>query len=560
MAILAHNIAKISRRLRESLIPLGVTANFNETLTRGAWVLVVLCEFAIIESGGCSSDSDKHQTGTGVGGVNGMSGVGGANGISSGGSPTDSGTPISDSGTIDAATDSSTDAAINSPCAVPRTYNCVSSAPIPSTDCDVTDFGAIGDGTTDDTCAVQAAIDYCAEVAKCYGAHATVHVPPGTYSLLPLVLRSNLTLQLDGRAVDGDAGSLTDAGTAGLAILQFVGDPNRYQSSGGLPIVPGLINGTTVSNVTITGSGIIDGAGAQWWSLYSNTWQPAGVDPRPYLIFFQNNSSNITISGVLLQNSPKFHVFFQNCTNIDVHGIIIRAPSNSPNTDGIDPKSCTHVSISDCDISTGDDNVAISSNARAGFAPPTSNYTEVHNCRFGAGHGVSIGSPTYGDIGGMNVHDCTFDGTQNGIRIKSNATSGGVVDGIVYNNLQLTNVSNVIVLDGYYSDKANIPPLDGGVDDSGVDASPALTTNEPEFRNIRISNLTATNCGSAGIIRGRIESPISNVVLENVNIAATTGMTIRFAEAIQFINASITTPAGTPPLVLQVDPSQVTGI
>jgi polygalacturonase len=451
------------------------------------------------------------------------------------------------------------DAARPNPCSLGPLYQCDASLANPILNCDVTDFGAVGDGTTDDTCAIQDALDFCGQIAKCHSKIATVHIPPGKYLVLPLVLRSNVTMQFDGAPVDGGTVANLDAGLDGTATLQFVPDPSKYQSSGGVPIVPGLINGTTVTNVTITGQGIIDGAGAAWWALFDSTWSPAGIDPRPYLISFVNNSSNLTISGVTLVNSPKFHVFFQNCTNIDVHGITIRAPSNSPNTDGIDPKSCTHVSISDCDISTGDDNVAISSNSRTGFAPPTSNFTEVFNCRFGAGHGVSIGSPTYGDVGGMNVHDCTFDGTTNGIRIKSNATSGGIVEGITYNNIQMTNVTNVIVLDGYYSDKAKIPPLDGGTADAG--ATPVTpTANEPEFRNIRISNVTATNCGTAGIIRGRIESLIYDVTLENVNISANKGMTIRFAEGIHFVNSTITTPAGIPPINLQVDPSAVTGI
>ena len=471
----------------------------------------------------------------------------------------DSAAPLVDAGDAGNYTDSgvSADAASSNPCSV-RTYLCDATIPAPTLDCDVTDFGAVGDGAADDTCAIQAALDYCGQIAKCHVTATKVHVPPGTYLVLPLNLRSNVTLHFDGIPVDGGATDPSDAGGEGQATLQFVSDPYKYKLSNGVPIVPGLINGTTVTNVAIAGNGVIDGAGAQWWSLYGSTWDPAGIDPRPYLISITNNSSNITISGVALRNSPKFHVFFQNCSNIDVHGITIRAPANSPNTDGIDPKSCLHVSISDCDISTGDDNVAISSNSRSGYAPPTSNFTEVYNCRFGAGHGVSIGSPTYGDVGGMNVHDCTFNGTQNGIRIKSNASSGGIVDDIAYDNIQMTNVNNVIVLDGYYNDKANVPALDGGVTDSGTALTP--TNNEPEFRNIHISNVTATNCGTAGIIRGRVESPITNVTLENVAISASKGLTIRFADGIHFVNSTIVTPSGVAPINLQVDPTAVTGI
>ncbi len=465
----------------------------------------------------------------------------------------DTGTsPVADAGAGDSG--AVADAAPANPCKQ-LTYTCDASLAPTTVNCNIMDFGAVGDGVADDTCAIQAALDYCSQIAKCHTTATKVHVPSGTFVVFPLILQSDVTLQFDGIPVDAGTVDPADASVEGQAILQFVADPYEFMLTNGVPLVPGLLNGNGVTNVAIAGDGVIDGAGAQWWSLYNSTWDPAGIDPRPFLINFTNNSSNITVSGVTLRNSPKFHLFFQNCTNIDVHGITIRAPANSPNTDGIDPKSCTHVTIHDCDISTGDDNVAISSNSRTGYASPTSNDTEVYNCRFGAGHGVSIGSPTYGDVGGMNVHDCTFDGTQNGIRIKSNASSGGIVDSITYDNLQMTNVGNVIVLDAYYNDKASVPPLD---DDAGASATP--TANEPEFRNIRISDVTATNCGTAGTIRGRVESPITNVTLENVSIAANKGLTIRFASGIQFINSSITTPSGVAPIILQVDPSAVTGI
>jgi len=433
-------------------------------------------------------------------------------------------------------------------------YTCAATVAPTTLDCGITDFGAVGDGVTDDTCAIQAALDRCAQIAQCYGSMTRVRVPPGTYLSHGQSIRSNVTLQFDGAAVDASAAYDTDASVPGEAKLQFSDDLTAYPSRNGVPLIVGLINAASVTNVAITGNGVIDGAGAKWWSLFDNTWSPAGIDPRPYLVNIVN-STNLTISDVTFRNSPKFHLFFQNCTNIDVHGITIRAPGDSPNTDGVDPKSCLHVKISNCDISTGDDNVAISSNSRTGYPRPTSNDTEVSNCKFGAGHGVSIGSPTYGDVGGMNVHDCTFDGTDNGLRIKSNASSGGVVDGITYTNISLENVKNVIVLDGYYSDKSNIPALTG---DAGI--VPPQVANEPNFRNIHFKNVTATNSGTAGIIRGRIESPFSNITLENVSIAANKGMTIRFADEIHFIDSIITTPSGVPPVILEVDPSAVTGL
>jgi polygalacturonase len=382
---------------------------------------------------------------------------------------------------------------------------------------DVRLYGAAGDGVQVDSFAIQRAIDTCAQ------SKGTVLVPAGTYLIGPLFLRTNTTLEL----ADG-------------ALLQASSDMDDFTAAaaqnGG--IVPSIINGTNVNTIKLTGTGIIDGAGAPWWALQSMAEDTNAPDPfRPHLIYFKH-VANVTVENVTLRNSPKFHVLLESSTSALFSNVTITAPRNSPNTDGIDPKSSTHVHITGCNISSGDDNVAVTS---AGIPVPTAHDILVENCTFGAGHGVSIGSYASGGVGSMTVQHCTFSGTQNGIRIKSARDRGGNVSGLVYDDLQMTGVGNAIYFTEYYP---SIPM-------PGTDTAPAtISFTTPHYHDITISNVTATGGRNAGVLIGVPESLIENIQLENVNITATNGLTLRNTRNVAFTGSSITVTSGTP-LVMQ---------
>ena len=121
-----------------------------------------------------------------------------------------------------------------------------------------------------------------------------------------------------------------------------------------------------------------------------------------------------------ISNSHIFHLIFCSCENVTVDNVTISSPADSPETDGIDIRETRRVRITHCHIDNGDDNVAISTTGTPrDHANFLSEDVEVSDCTFLHGHGVSIGSPTGGNIRNVRVHDCTFDGTTNGIRIKS---------------------------------------------------------------------------------------------------------------------------------------------
>ncbi len=152
---------------------------------------------------------------------------------------------------------------------------------------------------------------------------------------------------------------------------------------------------------------------------------------------------------------------------------------------------------------------------------------------------MSIGSETVGGVKDVVVRDCTFEDTDNGIRIKSDRTRGGRVENVLYENLTMKNVRGAILFTSYYP---KIP---------AKDTPQPVTKTTPAYRNITIRNLTATSTKSAGAIVGLPESPIENVLLENVQItAAGAGLEVRHVRGIELVNVTISPKKG-PPLVVQ---------
>jgi polygalacturonase len=248
---------------------------------------------------------------------------------------------------------------------------------------------------------------------------------------------------------------------------------------------------------------------------------------------------NLKITGVTLQNSPKFHLVPENCEDVLIEGVTILSPPGAANTDAIDPSASRRVTIRKCLIDVGDDNVAI----KAGRKIPGREFAcediTITDCVIRHGHGVSIGSETVGGVRNVTVKRCTFEGTDNGIRIKSPRGRGGKVENLVYEDISMKNVKGAITFTCYYP---NIPE---------TDTAQPVTTETPAFRNIRIKNLTASSSAGAGVIVGLPESPVSGVVLDNVHISAVgAGLTIQYAEAIRLNNVRVT-PGEGPPVVVR---------
>lgn len=385
--------------------------------------------------------------------------------------------------------------------------------------------GAVGNGKTDDTKAIQAAIDRCPP-------GGTVELSPGTYMSGSIFLKSNMTFRIDKGA-----------------ILKGTENDSEY------PIVPSriagiempnpacLVNATDCTNTVLTGHGVIDGSGKKWWDYF---WQQRklrgrGVDfqvLRPLLVGF-TRCSNCKITDLTLRNPAMWtlHVLYSH--DIDVQGLTIRAPRHAPSSDGIDVDSSQDIHISHCDIACDDDNISLKAGRDSDglrVNKPCHDVT-IRDCTFGAGSGVAMGSETAGGIYDVLVDHCTFKGTGAVVRIKSMMGRGGTVRDITYQNITAVNVRSPIEINlawGGSDWKKFVDPK------FAAPVPPAIGT--PHVRAIHIRNLTATDCPTAGIIFGLPNSPVTNVTFDHVDISAKKPLRTRNIRDINFAGLHVQTP------------------
>lgn len=213
-----------------------------------------------------------------------------------------------------------------------------------------------------------------------------------------------------------------------------------------------LINGEGVEDSGVMGNGAIDGRGGEpmlgqkmtWWNL-ADLARKGGGQNNPRLMVL-NRCNNFILYRITLLNSPNFHVGYNNGNGFTVWGVKVWSPERARNTDGIDPGNSTNVTITHCYIHTGDDQIAI----KAPSGAPTTHMSVVHN-HFYSGHGMSIGSTTDGGASAIRVSDLSIDGADNGLRIKSNITRGGVVQDVVFEDVCIRDTANPILMDTSYT-------------------------------------------------------------------------------------------------------------
>jgi len=374
--------------------------------------------------------------------------------------------------------------------------------------------GAYGDGIHDDTKAIQAALD---SVSNAGG--GVILFANGKYLTGPLTIRANDTLKVD------STGAII--GTTNMKAYYKPGTDTSLSPGSISSFVP-LLSAKNANHIAIIGKGYIDGQGPEWWTAYNN----GTISSRPRM-FQPTSCNNILLKNITLKNSPQFHFIPQWCDTVIVDSVTILAPPNSPNTDGIDPATCHYVVIKNCYIDNGDDNIAV----KSGSTDPSDTDAActriyISHCTFMNGHGVSIGSETNGGVDSMYVDSCTFNGTTNGIRIKSysrpaSSANGGNVRNINYSNITMTNVKYPIYFSEYYP---NIPPQ--------TDPALPITSMTPHFHDITVTNLIAIGSTYAGVVVGVPEQPMTNIKFNNVSISASQPLELRNA-TLDTVNTSI---------------------
>lgn len=412
-------------------------------------------------------------------------------------------------------------------------------------------FGAKADGNVSNTAVIKKAIDKLSQ-----NGGGTLFFPAGTYLTGPIVLKSNIT-------IDIEAG----------ATIKFTDDMSEY-----IPFVEMRYEGVVMKsfcplfyayeqeNITIKGEGTIDGNGKKWWygtfaiegahkdetfrkelEGYRQMWEKENpgftveensdwkrtLDKRFFRppLMQPYKCKGFKVEGVTIINSPFWTINPEFCENVSVLGVTINNP-DAPNTDGINPSSCRNVIIANCHITVGDDCITLKSGRDLQgrrYATPCENIT-ITNCVMLAGHGgVVIGSEMSGDVRKVTISNCVFDGTDRGIRMKSTRGRGGIVEEIRVSNIVMKNIPReAITLNLFYS---NVP------------AEP-LSERTPIFRNIHISGLTGSDVNMACTVLGIEEAPISDITFTDINIAAKTGFEINKAKNITLNNVRVATEIG----------------
>ena len=435
-------------------------------------------------------------------------------------------------------------------------------------------YGAVAGGNTLNTKSINAAISACAA-----NGGGTVLVPAGLWLSGPIVLKNNTNLHL-----------------AANALLQFTTDFNEYSlTEGNWEGVPAVRNQSPIFagnaiNIAITGKGIIDGGGdawraikkdklteSQWQHLLASggllsedkkTWYPseksfrgfhtkdAGVlkdgktakdfeDIKDFLrpnLLVLNNCKKILLEGVTFQNSPAWCLHPLMCEDLTVKNVYVKNPWNAQNGDGIDIESCKNVLVEGSTFDVGDDGICIKSGRDAEGrkrAMPTENVIVRHCTVYHAHGGFVIGSEMSGGAKNLFVSDCSFIGTDIGLRFKTARGRGGVVEKIYVKNINMKDIAGeAILFDMYYMAKDPVP-LAGEKRELPKTEFKQVDETTPVFKNFRISNVYCTGAEKAIFIRGLPEMQVSDVVLENMVLQANKGIDIQEAADVRFKHINI---------------------
>ncbi len=437
----------------------------------------------------------------------------------------------------------------------------------------VADQGAVGDGVTMNTAAFARAIDVCAKAGG-----GTVQVPSGLWCTGPIRLKSNINLRVERGAVILFSRKFEDY----PLIAGFDGTARRYRC------VP-LLSAYREENVAITGEGMLDGQGeawrpvkkekltaGQWRELVASggavtadgkMWYPSrgameGEDLlktldirrgntveefarareflRPVLVQLVDCRS-ILIDGPTFVNSPSFHIQPVQSENIVLRNVVVRTEWWAQNGDGIDLSSCRNALLYRCVVDAGDDALCIKPGtiSRLQKNGPACENILIADCTVFHGHGgFVIGSESYGGARNIAVRNCTFQGTDVGLRFKSARGRGGVIEKIFVDGIRMAGIAREAILFDMFYDAS---PGVASAGDGGRRAEPRI----PEFRDFTIRNVTCSGAACAIRITGLEDTPVKNILIENSTLQAERGMVCRDAEEIALRNVSLLPARGT---------------
>ncbi|MCQ2342501.1 MAG: glycoside hydrolase family 28 protein [Paludibacteraceae bacterium] len=452
----------------------------------------------------------------------------------------------------------------------------------PSRTLSILDCGADPTGQTLSTMAIQGAIDSLAEMGG-----GTVILPKGVYLTGPITLRSHIRLYTD---YDCVVLFSPDYNLYPQFETSFEGvNTHRCQSP---------LSAFQAENIAITGHGTFNGNGDYWrplkrskvtesqWKKHlqrggvlsddGNVWYPNEgakfgatlcvdqnvpvVDSdsmwayihaflRPVMVHFVG-CKNVLLEGVCFENSPAWNLHPLMCENVILNHLTVRNPWYSQNGDGVDVESCRNVMISDCSFDVGDDAICMKSGKDEDGrrrAIPTENVF-VNHCTVYHGHGgFVVGSEMSGDVRNIQVQNCTFLGTDVGLRFKSTRGRGGVVENIYIRDIYMWAIPNeALLFDLFYGGKGAGEETEEELAARMNAEAPAADITTPAFRHIFIRDVVAKDVRSAMLFNGLPEMPIQDVNLSNITMSGTRGAIIRQTDGLTVDNVNLVVAEGEP--------------
>ncbi len=376
---------------------------------------------------------------------------------------------------------------------------------------DVHAFGAVGDGVHDDTEAIQTAVNYLPPEGR-------LLFPAGQYLSRPISLKSHITLELCEGAVLLGWPERKDYPIIPGFVHALNGEEVHFGTWEGnaVPMYQALLSAAYAEDITIVGPGTVDGnaQNTDFWTNFTNF--PTG---RPRLLFF-NRCTGVTVHGIHACNSASWQIHPYFSKNLGFYDVFVSAPKISPNTDALDPESCSNVEIIGCRFAVGDDCIAIKSGKielGKKFNQPADRHT-IRNCLMQEGHGaITLGSEIGAGVQNLSVSQCLFRGTDRGLRIKSRRGRGKNcrIDGVSFDNIRMEKVLTPVVINLWYN------CCDPDRESEYVWSREHLPVDDrtPYMGSFRFSRIRCTDAEIAACyIDGLPEAPIHDVTFEDVSI------------------------------------------
>ncbi len=377
----------------------------------------------------------------------------------------------------------------------------------------ISEFGAVGDGQTLNTKAIQAAINKCATDGG-----GVLVIPKGTFLTGSIYFRQDVDLYLE---KDGILKGTVNPDDYPQIDTRWEGEEKKWTAA--------LVNFFDMNNVRLSGEGTIDGSGDQWMHRYPRGSRELKTG-RPRLIAIQN-CKNVEVSGLSLKNQACWGLFILYSENVEVKNLTIRAEHNIISSDGMDVDSSRKVHITGCDIDVNDDCIAIKSGKDEDGLRVNRPAEDIliEKCVFRYGHGgVSMGSEMSGGIRNVEILNCVMEEDNWApIRFKSQPSRGGVVENITYRDIVLKDTRKAFEFNMAWRMVNPKPPSDP----------------LPVVHNVKIINVSGTT-NNVGDMHGLKDSPIRNVIFENCKIKARRGFVLEHVEDIDLSGLTIEVEQG----------------